>query len=219
MITIGIPVLNYYEGLRLLLQDINNSTYKDIEKVIVINNGKKEIGAQSYWFDLVVFEPTNNLGVAGSWNKIINLSSGIRFILNDDLRIEPKTLENLVNLLDKESVCYPICNKPLSSFSFFTITDEVINKIGLFDESISPNYAYFEDNDYHRRMYLAGVNLKALPVVENGMVFHEGSKTLKNFSDAEKQIHHKKFNLAKDNFVKKWGGEPGREKYLTPYNK
>ena len=218
MITIGIPVLNNYEGLYLLLQDINNSTYKDIEKVIVINNGKQAIVSQPYWFTLVVFEVDNNLGVAGSWNKIINLSSGTRFIMNDDMRLEARALENLVNRYDRGAVCYPVCTSQINSFSFYTITDEVINKVGLFDEAISPNYAYFEDNDYHRRMTMVGVELKALPCADGEMIIHEGSKTLKNYSALEKEAHHRKFRYAKEQYTKKWGGTPGQEKYATPYN-
>ncbi len=83
--------------------------------------------------------------------------------------------------------------------------DSCIEKIGMFDESISPGYAYFEDCDYVERMIMAGVPITGV----NCGVEHLGSQTLERNSPAEWTAHHEKFLIAQENFVKKWGRTPG----------
>jgi uncharacterized protein YggE len=74
----------------------------------------------------------------------------------------------------------------------------------MFDESISPGYAYFEDMDYLRRMRLAGV-IDA--VVECGVKHVQGA-TLAAYSPEELDDHHRKFQLAQANYTAKWRGKP-----------
>jgi GT2 family glycosyltransferase len=80
-----------------------------------------------------------------------------------------------------------------------------VERVGLFDEEISPGYAYFEDCDYVERMLLEKVRIT--PAHDAG-VTHGGSKTLEAASQAEMQEHHRRFLLAKANFEKKWGRGP-----------
>ncbi len=94
--------------------------------------------------------------------------------------------------------------------------NNIVNSVGLFDEWISPNYGYFEDNDYHRRMKLLGFDIRP---IESAGVIHVGSSTLKNFSPYEEKIHHERFRAARDRYIQKWGGLPGEEKFLTPFGK
>lgn len=102
-----------------------------------------------------------------------------------------------------------------NAFSCYTLGENVINHVGYFDEEISPGYGYFEDNDYYRRMTLAGFRLE---IAEGCMVTHGGSSTIKKLSQHDRAEHNRKFTLAQANFVKKWGGTPGRERYTRPYD-
>ena len=101
-------------------------------------------------------------------------------------------------------------------FSIFLVRDTCIERVGMFDEAISPNYAYYEDNDYMRRINLAG-NIVLEGV--HTLVDHLGSQTIAAFDSKQKFEHHRKFEIARKNYIKKWGGMPTQEKYLTPYNK
>ena len=103
----------------------------------------------------------------------------------------------------------------LNAFTLFSINQRVIDTVGYFDETISPGYAYFEDNDFGRRINLAG--LKRVDVLTSA--FHVGSGTIKAMSAQEQADHSRKFSIAQDNYVKKWGGRPAYEVYTTPYNR
>jgi len=102
-----------------------------------------------------------------------------------------------------------------NAFSLFVISNFIIDKVGLFDETISPNYAYYEDNDYYRRMQLLGYNLNKVKACNVG---HYSSATLKSYNSQQTREHHMRFNIATENYVKKWGGLPGKEIYTVPYN-
>jgi GT2 family glycosyltransferase len=122
-------------------------------------------------------------------------------------------LKHIKEQYEPDKICSPIAGSNL--FSIFTLTDQIVSKVGLFDETISPNYYYFEDNDYMRRATLAGVGTKSI-ITD---VKHEHSGTLKSYSKLELQLHHQKFQLAQTNYIKKWNGLPEHETFTTPYNR
>jgi GT2 family glycosyltransferase len=93
-------------------------------------------------------------------------------------------------------------------FSCFTIPDSVVNRIGYFDESISPGYGYYEDTDFARRLYLSNISIKE---INKPLVQHAGSSTLKIFTPTEMNEHHRKFKVARSNYEHKWGGDMGKE--------
>lgn len=119
----------------------------------------------------------------------------------------------MVNSMEDDFLVFPSCVEGTNSFSCFILPDKIINDVGLFDEWISPKYAYFEDNDYSHRMSLKGYGIKQCEAV----VRHGGSSTIKNFDRTSMNAHHEKFRLARSHYVKKWGGEPGSEVYTTPF--
>ena len=224
MITVGIPVLNYYQGLFRLLTDLDICNKKSnlIEKVIVVDNGGqgKFVSDKSFSFDCLVHNPEKNMGLAWAWNYILDNSAGTRLIANDDIRVSENFLSGFIEKIDTESVCYfQSVGCSLNAFSLFTITDYVVDKVGLFDEAISPNYAYFEDNDYFYRMERVGIELKQITLAEDINISHGGSKTLHNLNPEDSRAHNAKFELAKKNYIKKWGGIPRQEKFLNPYGK
>lgn len=88
---------------------------------------------------------------------------------------------------------------------------EAIQAIGTWDTIFS---AYFTDNDYYRRMKLAGYEL-----IETGLAVthHNGSSTI-NSDPHLKFLNGITFPLYRHYYEKKWGGAPGNERFLTPFN-
>lgn len=81
-----------------------------------------------------------------------------------------------------------------------------------FDEGFIP--AYHEDNDFHRRLQLAGFGDKIFGV--NVPFLHYGSGTLQG-NDKLRAGWQPKFVACQDYYRKKWGDLPGREKLQAPF--
>jgi len=205
-----IPTLNNYKGLIDMIQSAEKGDVK-FDRFIIMDNG----GYFSYYDPKVtVIRPGKNLGCAGSWNWFIQNVPEKRIIMNDDILFGTDSLRMFEDNLVDNWFCYPESNSGLNSFSFFYLPNSIISKVGLFDEEFYP--AYFEDNDYHYRMQLAGDGeLHALPC--QGLI-HKGSQTLKNFTPRETTEHHKNFQKNHIRFLQKWGGEPAHEIFKEPFN-
>lgn len=97
-------------------------------------------------------------------------------------------------------------------FSCFLMTREGHQKYQ-FDEEFIP--AYHEDNDFHRRMTLNGEGDRIFGV--NLPFWHVGSATLKE--NAYLQVSWaERFRQCQAYYREKWGGLPGEEQYLRPFN-
>lgn len=111
---------------------------------------------------------------------------------------------------EKESVD----EAPHPNFSAFAISLACWEEIGEFDELFAP--AYFEDNDIHYRMKLAGIDAIVYPPA---MFYHYGSRTQNEAQEnGEPFVPSPIFEKNREKYVKKWGGVPGEEKFQNPYN-
>lgn len=209
MITVCIPTLNSIGTFWKCVDSVLNSSIEC--NIVVIDNGRyiNELRER-----MVIHRPLSNLGVAGSWNWFIDNVPADRIITNDDIVFDQYAIEELCKSNDHRNLICPV--NLGSPFSCFLLPDEVVEKVGKFDEWISPRYAYFEDNDYSYRMSLLDVGITR---AENSTVDHVGSSTIKHFDKLKEKTHHDKFRLARDHYEKKWGGEPGHEKFTRPFNK
>lgn len=189
-----------------------------------------------------VISNKENKGVAGAWNQGVGygMSNGFThiLILNNDTIIGPKTIQAMYDRMKKGGIvmtsavdvmkevmapqlvlnsAHAVNNKPDTeaphpNFSCFMITPESIEKIGWFDEDFFP--AYFEDNDWHYRVKLAG----ELAIANTTAVFvHYGSRT-QNESGSQPIATPSLFNNNASYFSKKWGGTPTNEKFTRPFN-
>ncbi len=219
-ISIGIPVFNRYDLLALAIKSCMNSNKKP-DKICIIDNGGKIDTNLKIDFDLDIpiniLRPEKNLGTAGGWNEIIKNTEDYRLIINDDIQFFPDTIEKMINKMENGAEFVWTCRPfgVLNGFSCFGIQNSLIEKIGFFDENISPSYSYYEDGDYHYRMFLAGIT----EVDSEAEAIHFHSATLKAFSPEEMAEHHRKFALAQSNYIKKWGGMPLQETFRTPYGR
>lgn len=87
---------------------------------------------------------------------------------------------------------------------------KAISEVGPWDTNFAQ---YFSDNDYYRRLKLAGYPSITLPI----KVKHEASSTIKR-NHVLGQINGKTFPIFNDMYKAKWGGPTGKEVYDKPYN-
>lgn len=218
-----IPVLNNFKGLTELLSSAMDDLGDTVFPIIVDN-----------WM------PNGNRGVSISWNEGTRYAFefGCTHVLisNDDV-VYSKGLANiLADRLDQHDKCILATGRNIRGqegfdntveglekfrasdegdgpdFSCFMITRRTIDLAGTFDENFTP--AYFEDNDYHHRIHLAGyitANTAMAPM------YHKGSQT-QNHTPGKPVITGKMFDLNRKYYERKWGGSPGQEIYRNPFN-
>ncbi len=202
MIHVCVPVLRRYDLLKELLKSLEPSTVP--YQVSIIDNGKDAerlafVKAESVLRD--IYTPTVPLGVAESWNWFIQNVPEERIIVNDDVIFAPDSLERMVATKNELAWSFE------AGFSCFLIRDACVRVVGLFDETISPGYAYYEDEDYMMRVNGKGTkpSLVVCGHVECGVVHAVQSQTLKAATRKELGEHHRKFRIARVNFAEKWG--------------
>jgi GT2 family glycosyltransferase len=203
MINICVPVLRRYDLLEKLVKSVNNSTVS--ANIFIVNNGKEKVNISGD--NIKIFTFGLNVGVASSWNFFLRNVPEIRLITNDDIEFYPDALQKLIENYNENNLIVPNLGDT-NIFSCFIMSNKVVEKVGYFDETISPNYGYFEDNDFSHRMSKEGIGLT---IVNDARVNHLQSGTLKSLNGEEKQLHHQKFRFARSNYIKKWGGLPGKE--------
>jgi hypothetical protein len=103
--------------------------------------------------------------------------------------------------------------------AFFTHYDtlaafsmEAVNAVGPWDITLPQ---YFADNDYYRRLRLAGYEIIDTGL---GVTHHCGaSATIK--SDRRRAVMNSAtFNLYGEYYRRKWGGTPDKETFTKPFN-
>lgn len=167
-----VPVLNRFDLLQRMVESI------DVEATVyVINNSAVRQDfehsnhlVKMHWVDL-----PSNLGVASSWNlgiKMLPFESRW-FISSADCVFAPGDLE-LLQTAKPDALT--LCDR-FPYYQTFAVGEEIVNKIGLFDEGLHP--IYFEDNDYERRLVKAGLRVDCLPL----QLGHDNSSTIN--SDAK----------------------------------
>lgn len=198
------------------------------------------IAEESKKRDIYVTRNDMNMGAAGSWN--IGLDLGFNdlhvnkvIILNNDILLKTDTIAKIRKDLDNPRFSL-VSAKNVSGqcaserafldfpfykdfgyvetpdFSCFGISQACFEQVLYFDEGFYP--AYFEDNDYHYRMRLAGI--KAVCNTGNPY-WHYGSRTKQANPELDEYIRYC-YAQNREYYITKWGGEPGEETYKTPFD-
>jgi GT2 family glycosyltransferase len=171
-----IPVLNRYD----LLQRMVSSIDYPVEHLLIIDNGASgnvesvDIHLPDTVEHTTYLPMPSNLGVAGSWNlgiKLFPMNNRWTFASND-MWFEPGELAKLAQAKPSHLTLI----KDFPHWHAFTIGEEVVQRIGLFDEALYP--AYFEDNDYLRRCNHHKVPVEHLELSTG----HDNSSTIKSDS-------------------------------------
>lgn len=207
MINVCVPVLKRYDLLRELLLSLKGSSVQP-DAVHLIDNGRNVTGlhqATDGTLPLHLFHymiPPKQMGVAESWNWFIQNVPEDRVICNDDITFAADSLKKLT-ASPADLVWAKGCG-----FSCFVIRDSCVRKLGLFDEEISPGYGYYEDEDYLQRLDGRGTREPSAAAREADCgIRHLHSSTLKAASHEELMEHHRKFKIAQNNYMRKWGLE------------
>lgn len=208
---IGIPTLNRAD---LLIPSLERYS-KDFEgiDILVIDNG-----FQKDLFDWI-YQSNNphiqyvcnkvNLGVAGSWNRILhNLFDSHQYVLvlNDDVYLG-KDKKEIDEIIDR---CHSQLIVSERFFSVFIISRNLFYRVGNFDDGFYP--AYFEDSDYLYRLKLIDISIEVNNLL-NPSIYRECQTYEK-----DNELVNKSRAINRDRYIKKWGGLPLLEKYNTPYN-
>ncbi len=205
MVSVCVPVLNRYDLLAEMIESLSKGSVQP-DVIAVIDNGKRPadlfyaLSRRREGVKTDVFEPHKSMGLAACWNWFIMHERGERFIVNDDVTFAPDSIEKMIATPGD----FVSGLAGTNAFSCFLIRDACVTKVGYFDDAISPDYAYFEDLDYLERMRLADVSITPC---ECGIT-HKGSQTTKKMTDEQLKDHHRRFVLAQENYISKWGCLP-----------
>jgi len=200
--SIDFPVKRYFildnsmgkdDGIREALATIQNSKHPCIEEAVVVTN-------------------FSNVGFSGSVNQIVKQNTDCPYwcILSVDWHPKPGHLKRLANRL-MEPFTTILCDESQNGYSAMVFKPELLYEIGYLDENFFP--AYYEDNDHRYRMKLAGLEWEYFPLEYEHIV----SATIKR----DPVLMAKNQKTFKENgryYIEKWGGLPGQEKYLTPFD-
>lgn len=150
---VGFPTLSRFDLAQELLDSIDHPIK---HLVIVDNSGTQEWEprvnhfVETAWFIRVPY----GLGLQGAWNLIIKSTPyASRWLLvNDDCKFEPGALAKIDAEANTDAITFTDCSPVWSAF---VLGEEVVQKVGLFDESFYP--LYYCDNDYERRADNLGI--------------------------------------------------------------
>lgn len=165
-----VPVLNRYDLLQRMLDSIDYP----VKHLLIINNGNEyaELEIPETVWDWTLLDMPTNLGVAASWNLGIKSfpENPVWFFSSADTVYEPGALETLATA-DRDSITL---TESFPHFQTFAIGENVVQTVGLFDESFYP--IYFEDTDYLWRAEQYDISVIKKPVA----VRHDNSSTIRS---------------------------------------
>lgn len=205
MIALIVPVMVNFRGFTRLMHSVDEEVLP-----VVINNWDANLGVSKAW----------NAGII----QAIGHEADYALIVNDDLMLFPGTIKKMRDYLADGNIFVTAVNyrdegrydswegPGVPDFSCWMIRPrEFVVKVGWADERFSP--AYFEDNDLHYRMKLAGV---ASPCLPDARMHHDGSVT-QNWNGTQ-VVTPTMFNHNRFYYMQKWGGPPGQETFVHPFN-
>lgn len=173
-----VPILNRYDLLEEMLGSINYP----IDNILIIDNG----GQFKTDKDVKVLNMPANLGLSASWNLGIKCYPHAKYWLfaSADTKWGESALQEIDSLSGSNKLI--LTN---DAYGCFSVGENVIDKVGLFDEYFYP--IYFEDNDFHERVarFCPENTIVSTPIQTAPEV---GSQTI-NSDDNLKNINHDTF--------------------------
>lgn len=213
---LGIPFVNRPDLLRRALASVRLLWP---HAFILDNSPAGEIAASpADWPVAVKHVPGVSLSFSQSMNFIQNAALAgdceVCLFMHNDAEARPGVAKKLLDRLAAAlaegrnwGVAFT-CYDTLAALNL-----RAVRKVGAWDSNLPQ---YFADNDYYRRLQLAGFE-----VIETGLpVLHhnDASSTIK--SDAERAfLNAITFPLYEEYYRRKWGGTPGKETFIKSFNR
>ena len=165
-----IPVLNRFDLLETTLDSIDHP----VDEILIIDNSGSSWKPKSDRLNIRVLSMPSNQGISGSWNLGIKCYPHVPYwvIGSADTSFRAGELKKFEDFSGPD---YFI--KSNAHYSCFSLGENIVKEVGLFDEYIYPSY--YEDNDFDDRMVLSGFSEKILcPGIQ--VDDNEGSQTIKS---------------------------------------
>lgn len=196
---LSIPVLNRYD----LLDESLKSIDFPIKEILIINNGIQEYVPSRTDLNIRVLNLPSNLGMSGSWNLTIKLYPHEKYwvFTSADTYWVPGSLELLSEISNESSLL-----TSSSGFSCFSIGEDVVRQVGLFDERFYPYL--FEDDDYRERLFRVmkqengkhlsfdNKNFDVISPSGEGTTIASDNKLRERFGQT--RLHNKKYYMLKE---------------------
>jgi GT2 family glycosyltransferase len=208
-IVLGIPCLNRFDWLEKCIMSASQGSIAP-DRFVVVDNSCGAIARDGmrlsdiFGSDVEVITPAYNLGVAASWNRIVQACGpdDQLIISNDDILFAKDTIERLLGAAEQAPGAGTVSAIDGQKFSLFYLRRRCYDAVGPFDEAFYPGY--FEDNDFKERAERAGWQL--ISAVSN--VEHGGSQTRAAMDEQALARSHQQFKKNAIYFVAKWGNLP-----------
>lgn len=207
-----VPWVNRQDLLKRLLWSVP-SLWDDL---MIVDNSEQEImcdlpdGVEVYRPPVPLsFSQTQNLFFADAKER------GCRFAvwMHNDVEVPEGVFPELLEMARKQEGLWGVL------YTFYDIVSvvnvEAALDIGGYDTNIR---AYKSDQDFYHRLRLAGWETRESHLkVEELRAAHLGSQTIKSDPVLAK-MNGVVIQVDAEYYRMKWGGEAGREKFLTPFN-
>jgi GT2 family glycosyltransferase len=188
-----IPVIGFATVNRFDLADrLVKSIDYPVEHLVVIDNsgtGTYQPPENDFIGRVWVLPIPFGLGLTGAWNLIVKATPYAPYwvLVNDDAWFEPGSLQIIAEQADPATISFP---NIIPHWSCAVFGEQVVSKVGLYDERFYP--LYFDDNDMERRIRHAGFE----PNWIDAKVNHDNSSTLNSgFQDANGRTYEKNQRL------------------------
>jgi len=203
---IGIPTINRAD----LLNEALEKYFEDFQdtEIFIVDNGNQSIITREKKF--AIYKPAENLGVAKSWNHIMDYADKVDathvLMLNDDIYLG--RTEHGIKLLISTNSNADFINS-MQNWCSYILKVDAWKKAGKFDEEFFP--AYFEDNSFDYKMSLVKAQKTWTSFLDP--IVYRNSMTI-----AKDPALNNRFEYNKQLYIRMWGGIPTEEKYVTKFN-
>jgi GT2 family glycosyltransferase len=221
--TLGIPCLNRGDMLLRCVLSVDHP----VESLFVINDGRdpgvaaaaERIRARDIpnrgLFAGIRVESHDRLGCGPAWNRIVRTSPGAWMLAASDIQFAAGSVRKVAEALASHQDASIVC---AFGYNVFVLTEAGRDRAGLFDENFYP--AYYEDIDHFRRIALSGAKAVDAPGFKcvHGEAPSWGSTTVNSNPEFQRK-NGVTFGNLRDYYVRKWGGEPGKETFGRPFDR
>lgn len=184
---------------------------RDVERttsLVVVDNGPgldRDVARRVWRY----CRPASNMGVAASWNLGVDAALQVgasHLVIVSEAIVFGHGGAPWLDELEQHPLGM-LSHAP--GFHLIALGRPVLEAVGRFDEAFFPGY--YEDNDYLRRMSLAGFG----PLHRSSSWCYRDRGTAHSLKMGFVEVE---FGPLTELYVRKWGGIPGAELFDTPYD-